>query len=144
MRVACTAGTVPARWGDARGCGRTVVDMSNRRATVNAAFTTRLGELHSANVISEPLARGVLAALGVPYGHTPDPVSFPLLGFYLEPDGEAFRAYLLTPGRFIRYEVAGSSSLTVTVPLARITRVVEETSGNPPQVSLTVELDADA
>jgi hypothetical protein len=118
--------------------------MGTRRVAVNAEFTARIGALVTSGVVSEGLGAGALAALGVPYGSTPDPAEFPLLGFYLEREADAFRAYLLTPGRFIRYEVAGAASLTVTVPLSRVTRVVEETSGDPPRVTLTVELDADA
>lgn len=118
--------------------------MATRRVPVNQAFTEQVTQLVTSGVISEQLGAGVLAALGVPYGATPDPAEFPLLAFHLEQEQDAFRAYLLTPGRFIRYEVAGSASLTVTVPLSRVTRVVEETSGDPPRFAVTVELDADA
>lgn len=112
-----------------------------RLSPVNDAFVkhlTRFGNEETAPL----LWHGIGSALGVTAGSALRAAEYPVLGFYVTSSAEAFLAYVLTPGRFIRYEVVGDRSLTIALPLARISRVVEATG--PSDLLLTVELDADA
>lgn len=112
-----------------------------RHQPVNAAFDESLRRLYPTEDAAQLLA-GVYAAVGVPHGQTPDPAEHPILGYYLDASDQRFLLYLITPGRFIRYEVDNQSrSLTIAVPVHRVSRVVERTG--PSSVIVTVELDAD-
>lgn len=112
----------------------------SRHQPVNAAFEVALRGLYGGTT-PDGLLQAVFGALGVSPGHALDPAQFPVLGFYLKATGEEFLLYVLTPGRFVRYEVADSRSLTIVVPVHKISRVIEKTS--PGEISVTVELDAD-
>lgn len=117
--------------------------MAARLSPVNDAFEAALAKVAEAGASPQLLA-GVRAAIGVPY-ETPtvDAATFPIVGFAVLPDATTFLVYVLTPGRFIRYEVsADSRSLTVALPLSRVSRVVELTA--PSSITVLVELDADA
>lgn len=113
-----------------------------RHQPVNEAFLAELQRANAEGAASDALVFGVFAALGAPLGSMPDPSEYPVLGYHLTISATQVLLYVLTPGRFIRYEVAADSrSLTIAVPTHKITRVIEQTS--PTSVSVTVELDAD-
>ena len=65
-----------------------------------------------------------------------------LAGFYVQtPPGGSFTAWLLTPATLTRYETGAGVALTVTLPAARVCRLVERLSAGGLEV--LVELDAD-
>jgi len=97
---------------------------------------------HALGSASPALQAGLLSAVGGRPGQVLDPAMHPILGFYLEAAADQFTGYLLTPGRLVRYEANSAESLTVTVPLDRVGRVVELTNGTALRVS--VEMSADA
>lgn len=114
-----------------------------RHQPVNDAFMAELQRANADGGASDALVRGIFAALGVPYGSVPDAAEYPVLGYHLTIAPEQVLLYAVTPGRFIRYEVAADSrSLTIAVPIHKVTRVIETAS--PTGLSVTVELDADA
>ena len=112
-----------------------------RMLPVNAEFEAGLGLLGDPAAIAG-LRIGIEAALAVTPGETLNPTDYPLLGFYFTSSPEQFLAYFVTPGRLIRYEVAAGRSLTVTVSLDRLSRIVEEAGAD--ELLVTLELDADA
>jgi hypothetical protein len=118
----------------------------SRDLFVNRYFTAdvdrRLQAL-PADCDPDDVSVGIYAALGVggPEALTEDRA--PVLGYYFEQDGVILRMSVVTPGRFIRFEVdtTTKNSLIVAVPVSRIRRVVEEVRDG--RVLITVELDAD-
>lgn len=126
---------------DNPGPARTVAGMA-RHQVVNAVLANAVAELVRGGAISEAHVAGMWAALGVPVGTAADPREHPVLGFHVTCTDGVFCAYLVTPGRFVRYEVAGARSLTVALPMHKVSRVVEEADAE--RVAVTVELDADA
>lgn len=111
--------------------------MENRR-TYNGELARDLGRYHKIPLIIS----GITGALCVPPGETATAEKYPVLGYYLVPGDPVFAAYILTPGRFIIHEVVPSGeSLTITVPLRRVRRVVE--ASKPGSLSITIEIDAD-
>lgn len=121
------------------GAGRTVAGMP-RHQPVNAAFEEALRGLYGGQT-PDGLLMGAFGALGVPAGEELDAAQFPVLGFFVTAT-DKFLLYVLTPGRFVRYEVADSRSLTIAIPVHKVSRVLEETG--PGKVTVQVELDADA
>lgn len=111
-----------------------------RHEPVNEAFVEALRGTYEGGAPDSLLA-GAFSALGASGPHPPDAREFPVLGYYVSADTQAFLLYVLSPGRFIRYEVMGDRTLTVAVPLHRISRVVEVTGRS--EMLVTVELDAD-
>ena len=71
-----------------------------------------------------------------------DGVGSDLAGFYVSTTGDgSFTAWLATDRGLTRYETAGGVSMTVTLPMSRITRIVERISASGLEVLL--EMDAD-
>lgn len=111
----------------------------SRNTSVNRELAASLAPF--ANVPA--IMSGVTAAVGAD-----DPTwfdasdTFPIVGFFLRPNPQVFSVYLVTPGRFILFELTPSGdSLTVTVPLSRVRRVVETVLTGRRQ--LVVEVAAD-
>lgn len=66
-----------------------------------------------------------------------------VVAYHLDPGEEVFVAHMVTPTRFIHHERSvGNDTLTVAIPLQRITRVSTLTQGGVAVVK--VEYDADA
>lgn len=85
----------------------------------------------------------VWAALGVPYGQRATAQTLPINGFHLRSDPDELLLYVVTPTTFTRYQITKEyETLTVTVPVSRITRVLE--FSGPGGMSVVVEMDADA
>lgn len=89
---------------------------------------------------------GLVADLKSGAGLDPDlPVDgqITVVAYHLDPGEELFVAHLVTPTRFIRHERSvGDDTLTVAIPLRRITRVSALQQGGATVVK--VEYDADA
>lgn len=112
-----------------------------RHQPVNAEFTDALKVAHDAGASAE-LIWSVFASLGAPHGTVPDQADYPVLGFHLTITAEQVLLYVITPGRFIRYEVAADSrALTIAVPMHKVARVIEQSE--PGRLTVTLELDAD-
>ena len=73
----------------------------------------------------------------------PEPLeSYEVLGFIFTPEETLFRAFVLTPDRFIVFEMLNSGEhLIVTLPIERICRVSE--AGTTQGLAITIEMDAD-
>lgn len=90
---------------------------------------------------TETLTGYLKSALATPPGgDLGDPSHSPVSGFYIATSAELFTANLVTPARFIRLEFVAGRSLTVTVPLPRVSRVVDEWMSD--NLTVTVEIDA--
>jgi hypothetical protein len=73
----------------------------------------------------------------------PDPVEdSQILAYLLRPDDDMFRALVVTPQRFVVFEMLPSSAYMIaTLPLDRVSRVYE--FGTPETLTVTIEMDAD-
>ena len=88
------------------------------------------------------LIAGITSALGAREGDTLDKENFPIAGYFIRANSELFSAYILTPGRFILYELAASGQmLSMTTGVERVRRVVEQYQEG--RYTLLIELDAD-
>lgn len=109
-----------------------------RSQNVNDALTVALQPYANA----EAVLLGITSSLGVPPGEALNAVEYPVRGFFLRANNEILSFYAVTPGRFVVYEMAANGdSLTLTFPISRVRRVVEESRGG--EVTVTVEVDAD-
>lgn len=108
-----------------------------RLVPVNADFETALQSFRDA----PGLVAALRSALAVAPGDAITAEEYPLCGFHLTSTDKRLLAYFVTPGLFVRYELADRQSLTITVPIERIRRVVEH--AGPTWLRVTVELDAD-
>lgn len=97
----------------------------------------------------------VLAALGAPPDADLRDPEYPVVGLFLDTGGPVFSLYLVTPGRFIIYQLnAEGTGLTIVVPLERLRQIehrrrwATETRDENDQVTtnlvdqLIVEVDA--
>ena len=73
----------------------------------------------------------------------PEPLeSYEVLGYIFTPEEALFRAFVLTPDRFIVFEMLNSGEhLIVTLPIERICRISE--AGTAQGLAITIEMDAD-
>jgi hypothetical protein len=68
--------------------------------------------------------------------------SYLVLAYLLLPEDELFRAFVVTPDRFIVFEMLPTSEhLIVTLPLDRLSRIAE--AGTASALTVTIEMDAD-
>lgn len=108
-----------------------------RLVPVNTEFAATLRRYEAA----PDLVAGLRSALAVAPGDSLAAEDYPLYGYHLRSSATQLLGYFITPGRFIRYEVAGGESLTITVPIERIRRVVERAGART--LTVTIEIDAD-
>ncbi len=88
------------------------------------------------------IADGIRAGLGLEPGSTVGVEDCPVVAFLFLPSDELFRSFFVTPKRFCVFEMlANGDSLSVTVPLKRVTRVTETRAQGA--VIITIELDGD-
>lgn len=134
-RTVKTPGVSPVRVA-VTGQPGTVVNVNDGRAAL-------LSELQ-ANT-SPTVIAAVYHALGAapPRSGKPDAASLPpVLGHFMTFDDQLLTVYVISAGRFLRYEMTRNGvAMTTCVPLTRVARVVEQTEGT--LVRLTVEIDAD-
>lgn len=108
---------------------------------VNELLKTTLDKVYPNPAHAQLARRSVYHALGAdPEVDTLDPKTHPVYGFFIDTADDVFLAYLLTPGRFIRYTVAQAEESTITVPLRQVVRVAEQVV--QPTIELTVEFEA--
>lgn len=131
-RATCVDLVLPAqpatRWAD-----------MTRHSSQTSSLLQELSELDTGQ---EAAAREVAYALGAA-----DPASlhhgeFPVLGYWISASAQHFLCYLVTPGRFLRVESLNQETLTIAVPLTRVSRLVEARTRT--SMSLEIEMDADA
>jgi hypothetical protein len=88
------------------------------------------------------LVLGIKSALGASATESLSAEAHPVLGYFWVSSDELFRSFFLTPSRFVVFEMLrDGTSLSVTVPLSRVSRVAESRSAEVVMVS--IELDAD-
>lgn len=77
------------------------------------------------------------------YEDLEDSNQYPVNGFYVSPSAEILEVFVVTPERFCIYQRNKlNDSLSITISINRVKRVVEQRSGG--NLSLTVEIDADS
>jgi hypothetical protein len=111
-----------------------------RDIAINDALEAELDTLRGQGA-PESLLSGVLSMLGAGPGEALTAEFYPVFGFHISASAEQFLVYAVTPGRFCRYEVVNGRSLTVTVPIERVSRVVEAVDAAG--LLVMIELDAD-
>jgi hypothetical protein len=79
----------------------------------------------TARGLPDNLRFGIGNALAIAPGQWTNAADYPVLGYYLTATPEQVLFYAVTPGRFVRYEVLGAQSHAVTVPLERVTQVID-------------------
>lgn len=103
---------------------------------------TQLGSQAALGPAAQAAQREVAYALGATSVEQMRQGEFPVLGYWLTLTPEHFVCYLVTPGRFLRAETLNGTALSISVPLTRVSRVVETRTDE--SLTLEVELDADA
>lgn len=112
-----------------------------RNKTVNDLLKTELDNVYPQAEHALMARQSVYYALGAdPKQPELDPVKYPVHGFFLDVASGVFLAYVLTPGRFIRFSVANGEETTITVPLTQVVRVVERVV--QPTIEVTIEFEA--
>jgi hypothetical protein len=105
--------------------------------TVNSELIANLSSFAHVPAILE----GVAAAVGSRYDQLSDGRLFPVVGYVLRPE-DVFTAYVATPFLLSVFELDRSgTSLIVTFPWSRVSRVVQSTANG--SLSVSFELDAD-
>jgi hypothetical protein len=119
---------------DKQQSGRTFEVMSE--GSWNAALADQLAGYDPV------LARGVLSAIGVwNIDQLRQSQAPALMGYYISTGGSTTVAWVVTLGRLVRHETTSEASLTVTLPIERVTQVIELMSGVG--MTLRIEVDAD-
>lgn len=107
---------------------------------VNADLIRTLNRMLSSQpVILSEIAESIG---GEEYEDLEDGVQYPVSGFYVNPSTEVLEVFVVTPERLCIYQRnKASDSLSITLNLSRVKRVVEQRTGGV--LSVTIELDAD-
>lgn len=136
--------------------GRLLRDGCRPRRTVQVMRLTEqnpefLTELRSLGVVDGTTVwSGINRALGVGPGQTITVEDFPVYGYFAasSPTQAAPEVplvmFILTPGRFIRYEWTPSAAMTATFPLDRLCGVEELESGETYTVALHLDWHTEA
>ena len=119
---------------EAAGTVRGVPQLSTMNAELNQ-------ELDRYAAVPE-VADGIRSVLGLAPGEPVGVEHCSVLAYALLPSDELFRSFFLTPRALCVFEMmANGDSLSVTIPLTRITRVAETRAVGA--VIVTIEIDAD-
>lgn len=108
----------------------------------NAAVVQLLATLDTPQLV-QGVTDAVRSALGIPAGMSLSDAPLPIYGIWhrLDMTAASLEIYVLTARRLIRYELgAAGASLTVTVPLDRVSRVSDISTST----GLQVEIEQDA
>jgi len=105
---------------------------------VNADLDLELARYQAAPLV----IAGVRSALGARADEILTAENYPVRAFLFLPSDQLLRCFFVTPGRFIVFEMlTDGTSLCVSVPFRRVSRVVETRAATA--VLVTIELDAD-
>lgn len=111
--------------------------------TCNTELIARL-KAHQITPDTAPYA-GIVKAIGVwPGDSAGDADTYPLLAFHVTTSIDPLNVtcYLVTPGRFARYEWTPEESMLFSCPVGRVRSVTESATAH--QLTVKVELDAQA
>jgi hypothetical protein len=90
----------------------------------------------------DPVVNGIKNVLGARADEALTPDEYPVVGYLLMADEDLFRSYFLTPRTLRIFEMnTGNTTLSIVIPVGRITRTEELREGET--IKLTIELDAD-
>lgn len=107
--------------------------------------STMFEHLASLGVVAGSHAHfGILSMLGVGPGEHPAVERYPILGYHCTvtttSNGALLLLYMVTPGKLLRYEWSKTATMSVTLPIERVSCVTETTNDSAYQLS--IELDA--
>lgn len=105
--------------------------------TVNRELISNLGSFAGVPTIIE----GIASSIGCRPDQLSDSASYPVIGYVFQPE-TVFSAYLATPFKLSIFELDRvGSSLLVSLPWSRVSRIVQTVSNGT--LSVSIEIDAD-
>jgi hypothetical protein len=113
-----------------------------RATTVNDALAQALATYEDIEIFQGRLVPEICSALGMPRGSSVSNKDYPVTGFFIDATKEAILSiYVITPGRFILYEINEvGTSFTMVLPIERVRHM--ERLKSPTGDTLVVEFDA--
>jgi hypothetical protein len=113
-----------------------------RATTVNDALSQSLATYEEIEIFEGRLVPEICAALGMPRTGNLRDKAYPIVGFFIDAHDEAILSiYMVTPGRFILYEINQlGTSFTAVLPIERVRHM--ERMVTLENDSLVVEFDA--
>lgn len=114
----------------------------SRTDTVNDRLATALAPYEDSTGVTARIAPEIRSALGMPAGVSFLTAEYPVVGFFLDQSSPTFHLDIITPGRYVRYELtAEGTSLTIVLPIERLMRIERWRTNAGDRMKL--EFDAD-